>query len=184
MKRYWWIFALIAIALLLSWWIPNPGRTLDARALANLPWAIEPLPGGHTRVFGIVLGEATLDDLRQVQGDDMEVAIVAAPGEEGAIEAYYAQLMLGFIQAKMIVTVDAPKDLISRMRERAIKAEYMESATRKIRLHPDDLALARQLPIRALAVIPSANLDESIITERFGVPGEQLQVSPTRRHLL
>lgn len=184
MKRYWLIASLVLAAVLLSWFIPNPGQPLDAKALALLPWSIEVLPNGNSKIFGVRLGEANLGDLQQILGDDMELAIVAGPDEIGELEAYYSHLLLGYIQARMIVTVDVPKEQIIRMRERAPKAEYMESATRKIRLHPEDSTAARLLPIRALAVIPAANLDEAAIVERFGPPGELLQVSVARRHLL
>lgn len=184
MKRYWLIALLVLGAVLLSWFIPNPGKPLDTKALALLPWSIEVLPSGDSKVFGVRLGEAKLADLQQSLGDDMEIAIVAGPGEVGELEAYYSQLLLGFIQARMIVTVDVPKEQIVRMRERAPKAEYMEGATKKIRLHPEDSTAARLSPIRALAVIPAANLDEAAIVERFGQPRERLQVSATRLHLL
>ncbi len=184
MRRYWLLGGLVIGAILLSWLIPNPGKPLDAQALALLPWAVEPLPEGKSKVFGITLGESRLSDLQAVLGDDLELAIVAAPGEEGNLEAYYSQLLLGFIQARMIVTVDASKEQISKMRERAPKAEYMEGATKKIRLHPDDFSAVRQLPVRALAVIPSANLDEGVIIERFGAAAERLEDAHNRVHLL
>ena len=108
----------------------------------------------------------------------------AEPNEIGSLEGYYAQLPLGFVLAKMVVTVDLPDEAISAMRERALKAKHMESTTRRITLHPDDLAAADRLPIRALSVIPTVNLDEATIVQRFGVPGERIAVSDKRTHLL
>ncbi|WP_371324784.1 hypothetical protein VX159_04455 [Dechloromonas sp. ZY10] len=184
MRRYWLLGILVVAAILLSWLVPNPGKPLDARALSLLPWAVEPLPEGKSRVFGITLGESRLSELQAVLGNDLELALVAAPDEEGNLEAYYSQLLLGFIQARMIVTVDAGKEQILHMRERASKAEYMESATKKIRLHPEDIETAQGLPIRALAVIPSANLEEAVLLERFGPPAERLEDDHKRVHLL
>jgi hypothetical protein len=60
----------------------------------------------------------------------------------------------------------------------------MESTTRRITLHPDDLAAADRLPIRAIAVIPTVNLDEATVVQRFGEPGERIVVSDKRTHLL
>jgi len=84
----------------------------------------------------------------------------------------------------MIVTVDVPDEAISAMRERAVRAKHMESTTRRITLHPDDLAAADRLPIRAISVIPTVNLDEATIVQRFGEPGERIVVSDKRTHLL
>jgi hypothetical protein len=88
------------------------------------------------------------------------------------------------VLARMIVTVDAENETISAMRERAVKAKHMESTTRRITLHPDDLAAAEQLRVRAIAVIPTTNLDEATIIQRFGEPGERIVVSDKRTHLL
>ena len=58
------------------------------------------------------------------------------------------------------------------------------STTRRITLHPDDLAAADRLPIRAISVIPTVNLDEATVVRRFGDPGERIVVSDRRTHLL
>jgi hypothetical protein len=112
------------------------------------------------------------------------VAIIAEPGEAGTLEGYYNQMPLGFVLARVVVTVDASKDLIAAMRERALKVKHMESTTRKITLHPDDLALADSLPVQAISVIPSINLDEETVVQRFGQPAERLVVAEKRVHLL
>lgn len=184
MKLFLALFALIVAALGLSVFLPSAGNSSPENVNQRLPWQIELAADGSTRVFDLVPGKSTLADVRQVLGNDPEVALIAAPDEVGTLEAYYSQLKLGFVQAKMIVTLDAAPDAVAAMRERAVKAEYMESATRKITLHPDDVKRLETLPVRALSVIPSVNLDEAVIVQRFGEPGEKLRVSEKRVHLL
>lgn len=174
------ILALIALPFLM----PGAGKQEGVDPESNLPWQIELDGRGGSKVFGLQPGVSTLADVRRALGDELEVAIVAAPQEVGALEAYYNQVPLGFVLAKLIVTVDASPEAISAMRERAVKAEYMESSTRKIRLHADDRAAVEQMPIRAIAVIPTVNLDEPTVVQRFGPPGERLPVSDKRVHLL
>ncbi|WP_374276951.1 hypothetical protein [Azonexus sp.] len=174
------ILALIALPFLM----PGAGKQQGVDPESNLPWQIELDGRGGSKVFGLQPGVSTLADVRRALGDELEVAIVAAPQEVGALEAYYNQVPLGFVLAKLIVTVDASPEAISAMRERAVKAEYMESSTRKIRLHADDRAAVEQMPIRAIAVIPTVNLDEPTVVQRFGPPGERLPVSDKRVHLL
>jgi hypothetical protein len=60
----------------------------------------------------------------------------------------------------------------------------MESSTRKITLNPDDLAAIEKMAVKAISVIPSVNLDEATVIQRFGPPGERLVVSEKRVHLL
>ncbi len=150
----------------------------------NLPWQIEVLPNGKTRVFGLVPGESSLKLLVDRFGPDNELAIVAAPGELGALEVYFNQVSLGFVMAKLIVTVDASEQQLSAFRDRALKAEWMESATKKITISPVDQAAALTLPIKSISVIPTVNLDERVIVDRFGEPGERLVVSESRVHYL
>ncbi len=151
---------------------------------SGLPWQIETLPGGESRVFDLTLGKSTLTDARARFGPEMELAIVATPTEAGNVEGYYEALTLGFVAGKMIITADLPQDVIEGMRERAPKTEYMQSTTRKATLAEADRALALAAPIRGIAFIPSAQLDEAVILERFGQPAERIRVGENLEHFL
>lgn len=178
------LIALVLLALILPFFIPGSGKQAGVDPNANLPWQIAVDGQGGSSVFGLQPGVSTLADVRRKLGDEIEVAIIAEPKEVGMLEGYYAQVPLGFVLAKMVVTVDASEAAITAMRERALKAKHMESTTRRITLHPDDLAAADRLPIRAISVIPTVNLDEATIIQRFGEPGERIVVSERRVHLL
>jgi hypothetical protein len=178
------IIALIFFALAIPFFIPGAGQKEGVDPNANLPWQIEVNSLGDSTVFGLKPGISTLGDVRRKLGGELEVAIIAEPNEIGSLEAYYSQVALGFVLAKVIVTVDAKNEAISEMRERALKARHMESTTRQITLHPDDLAVAEGLPIKAISVVPTVNLDEATVIQRFGHPAERLVVSETRVHLL
>lgn len=178
------IFALIVAALVVPFVVPIGGQSPGGDPERNLPWQIVTDGQGGSAVFGLRLGGSTLAEARRRLGEGMELAIIAEPNETGQLEAYFAQVPLGFVLARVIVTVDVPDEAISAMRERALKARHMESTTRRITLHPDDAAAAEGLPIRALSVIPTVNLDEATVIQRFGPPGERLAVSARRVHLL
>lgn len=178
------LIAFVLVALIVPFFLPAAGKVEGVDPNSNLPWQIETDGQGGSRVFGLQPGVSTLADVRRQLGNEIEVAIVAEPNEVGMLEGYYAQVSLGFVMAKVIVTVDLPADAISAMRERALKAKHMESTTRKITLHPDDLASAGSMRIKAISVVPTINLDEATIVQRFGQPDERLVVSEKRVHLL
>ena len=184
MKFALYLIAFVLIALIVPFLLPATGKQEGVDPNSNLPWQIAVDGQGGSTVFGLQPGVSTLAEVRQRLGSEIEVAIIAEPNEVGALEAYYAQVPLGFVLAKVIVTVDVSKEAISAMRERALKAKHMESMTRKITLHPDDLARAEQMPVKAISVIPTVNLDEATVIQRFGQPGERLVVSEKRTHLL
>lgn len=178
------IIALILAALVLPFLVPIGSQRAGVDPEANLPWQIDVDGQGGSRVFGLRPGVSTLGEVRQRLGGELEVAIIAAPDEVGTLEAYVAQVPLGFVLARVIVTVDAEKSQIVAMRERALKAVHMESTTRKIKLHPEDLVAVDSLPIKAISVIPTVNLDEATVIQRFGQPGERIALGEKRVHLL
>jgi hypothetical protein len=184
MKFAFSMIALIAIALIVPFLVPGLGKKEGVDPNANLPWQIELDAQGGSSVFGLRPGVSTVGEVRQKFGSEMDVAIIAEPNEMGTLEGYYSQVALGFVLAKVIVTVDAKNELISEMRDRALKAKHMESSTRKITLNPDDLAAIEKMAVKAISVIPSVNLDEATVIQRFGPPGERLVVSEKRVHLL
>ncbi|UCV12623.1 hypothetical protein KI614_05255 [Dechloromonas denitrificans] len=184
MKFAFSLIAFVLVALIVPFFLPAAGKVEGVDPNSNLPWQIETDGQGGSRVFGLQPGSSTLADVRRQLGSEIEVAIVAEPNEIGMLEGYYAQVSLGFVMAKVIVTVDLPADAVSAMRERALKAKHMESTTRKITLHPDDLAAAGSMRIKAISVVPTINLDEATIVQRFGQPDERLVVSEKRVHLL
>ncbi|MDP3639474.1 MAG: hypothetical protein U0989_11075 [Azonexus sp.] len=184
MKFAFSLIALVLFALIIPFLIPGSGQQDGVDPNSNLPWQVTVDAQGGSTVFGLKPGISTLGEVRQRLGDEIDVAIIAEPDELGALEGYYSQVALGFVLAKVIVTVDATNEAISVMRERALKAKHMDSLTRKITLQPADLAAADQLPVRAISVIPTVNLDEATIIQRFGEPAERIVLSEKRTHLL
>lgn len=164
-------------------------------SMAGTPWQIEALPGGRSRILGpagLVLGgqagdqpaAGLLADVRRLWPDTTQIAIVAAPGENGTLEAFVDPVTLGFVTGKLVVSLALPEDQIRTMRERSPKAEFMESTTRKYTLAPDDLQQALAAPISAVTLIPQAQLDEETVVQRFGSPAERVAGAAGVTHLL
>ena len=148
--------------------------------VTGLPWQIDILPGGESRVFGITLGRTTLGEAMEQLGNDMELAIIAAPNETGTLEAYYSHHSSGPITGKLILLLDVDPVTLSTMLDRT----FQDGGTRRHHLHPDDLPTALQAPVRAINFMPSFNLDEDIAQSRFGTPAEIIQVDAQQKHLL
>lgn len=162
----------------------DPTSTPEQHAEPVLPWQITPLEDGYARVFGLIPGQSTLQQAIDRFGIDMSVALVVPPQTRGSLEAYFETAHAGFITGKAIVKVDLTDEQIASLRERAIKVEFMESATRKHTLHPEDQQWARQQPIQVIAFIPSVDLDAQVIVDRFGQPAERIATSPQVEHFL
>lgn len=178
------LIALVLVALIVPFLIPGVAKREGVDPNSNLPWQIQLDDQGGSTVFGLRPGVSTLGEVRQKLGSELDVAIIAEPNEAGALEGYYTQVALGFVMARAIITLDATEQTIIALRERALKAKHMESTTRKITLHPDDLLAVDAMPIKAISIIPTVNLDEATVVQRFGQPGERVVVSEKRVHLL
>jgi len=148
--------------------------------VTGLPWQIDKLPDGATRVFGITLGQTTLGAAIDLLGDDMDLAIIAAPDEAGSLEAYYSHYSAGPITGKLILVLDTAPDRLSSWRERA----FHDGGTRRYHLHPDDLPAAFRAPVRVITFMPGFDLDEEIVQDRFGTATEVIQVNEQQKHLL
>lgn len=195
MKKVWIISGLVAASFALGTMIvmghdiftPHDASQAPAKP-SGLPWQVEALPNGANKVMGLTLGPAglasTLGDAQQLWGENTQIAIIAAPGEDGMLEAFVDPANAGFITGKIVITAHLDSTDIRAMRERAIKAEFMESTTRKYTLTHADLQAAMKAPIVALSFIPQANLDADTIIARFGQPAERVRSNGHLEHFL
>ena len=175
------IVALVTAGLLFFNSGEHPGTEQPGdEAVTGLPWQIDRLPGGVTRVFGITLGQTTLGEAIELMGDDMKLAIIAAPHESGTVEAYYSHHSVGPITGKMILVLDITPDMLAPLRERA----FQDGGTRRYHLHPDDLPVAYRAPVKIINFLPSFDLDEDIVQVRFGAPAEIMQIDEQQQHWL
>lgn len=177
--------AVVAAALVLAIFFQPPREKHgSSEVVMDLPWQIEVLPDGYSRVFGLTVGASTLNDARGRFGGAGELAIVAAPGETGSVELYFEDVTLGVVTGKLIVAAEADNEVIEAMKRRAVKTEHMQSTTRKSTLAESDIPAAHALIMRNIAFVPSISLDEEIVIHRFGQPAERIRTSETTEHFL
>lgn len=183
MKLFFAILAVI-IAILVAPMVLSPSPdNQSGKPVTGLPWQIETLPDGRSRLFDLTLGTSTMTDARARFGDG-EMALVAAPGEADTLELYFNDVTLGVVTGKLVATANVAADVMVAMRQRATKTEYMKSNTKKSVLADEDVPAAFAAPIRAISFIPSINLDEAMIVQRFGQPAERIRSSETAEHFL
>lgn len=167
---------------------PEASQAAGAASGPGLPWQIEVRPDGSSRVMGLTLSNgpeaSTLADVRRVFGAEVQIAVIAAPGEAGSLEAFVDPAQLGFVSGKLVVTARLDAATLQGLRERALKSDFMESATRKYTLSPADEALALKAPVAALSFIPQARLDADAILARFGQPARRVQSNGHLEHFL
>lgn len=176
------IFLTIIVVAFLSL---KPDSERSTENIQGLPWQVEILPQGLSKVFGVTLGQSTLGDAREQLGDDMELAIIVASGQgSGGLEMFYSRYKAGVFSGKLILAADLTPELLAQLMERAIKSEYMQTGARKLTLHPEDLPVALRTPVATMTFIPAVRIDEPSAIKRFGSPAETVRISDQVTHLL
>ena len=145
---------------------PNPG----AAPLQGLPWQVEALADGSSRVMGLHLGTDTLAQVRLRTGDGLQVALVARLGEVGVLEALAEPFNAAVIAGRLVLSFEVPAATLARWREGAQGSAPMEDGVRRFTLRPADAAEAERATLSGLSFVPGARLSEDDIRLRFGPP--------------
>ncbi|MES2090397.1 MAG: hypothetical protein V4532_10525 [Pseudomonadota bacterium] len=185
------VIAALAVALLI---VQGPQRSASpSRSTPSesegLPWQIGLLPNAGSTVFGLKLSPdpavaSTLADAQRLWASDFQMAVIAAPGEDGTLEAYVDSARVGFILGKLVFSADVSPALIKQFREHAGKTAFMDSTTRKYYLNPHDQRTALRSRVLAIAFVPQAHLDEATVQARFGEPAQRLRSNEHLEHWL
>jgi len=162
----------------------KPAGDYSSQTIRGLPWQIELLPDGNSKVFGITLGKSTLGEANELLGDDRELAIIVVAADDSGLEMYYSRYTAGVFSGKLILAADIARNTLEQLLDRAIKAEYMKSGARKFHLNPDDLPVAYQAAVKSITFIPGIALDEQTALKHFGTPAETIPRGDQIVHLL
>jgi len=162
----------------------KPAGDYSSQTIKGLPWQIELLPDGTSRVFGVTLGQSTLGEAHEQLGDDMELAIIVVAADDHGLEMFYSHYTAGVFSGKLIVAADIGPDTLEQLLDRAVNAEYLESGARKFHVNPDDLPVAYQAAVKSITFIPGIALDEQNAFKHFGTPAETIRRSDQVAHLL
>ena len=138
------------------------------------PWQVEVLPDGTTRVFQLQLGNTTLAEAEQLFQDEAEMTLFDPRDQKPVIEAYFNDLFIGGLKAKMVVSFDLHDEDIEAIYNRGVRISTLGSGTRKVTLDADDIARIRNEKIIALTYLPSINLEAALIQKRFGKADEKI----------
>lgn len=180
------VFVLL-VAMLLAQMLFPPQRESAPSATQGMPWQIE-LPGaGQSRVFGLTLGAtaaSTLADALRLAKEAPRLALLAPPDAPLALEAYFETVSIGQLTGKLVLSIAATPGELDAMRANAAKTDHLETGIRQFALNDADRRRAERMPLAAIAFIPSAGLDETVILQRFGVPAERIRQGETLEHFL
>ena len=170
-KIIFWVVSLSLVALALAILLPG-GRQPDPNP--KLPWDIQSTSNQSIRVFQLTLGSSTLEEARRVFQMQGDTNLFIGDDGKPALEAYFERVFLSGLRADFVVVLEADEGLLNEIYERGSRISRSTDATHKVDLDAEDGLLASNLPIKLINYIPYANLDESLIADRFGQPTEKI----------
>lgn len=180
--------AFLVLALLAPWaWQQlHPASAAPSVTTASgLPWQIEVLPDGSSRVFGLRPGQDRLGRIGETHpGNPLKLALVKDEQGRLTLEGYLETLQAGFVQGKLVVAGAADPGTMQRWAEHTTGREPQPSGAWRLSLDAQDEAEALQSVMTGLVFLPAARFDEATALERFGTPPERRVTPDGTVHLL
>jgi len=170
------VLALVSISISVLLMAPdNSVNTPD-----TLPWKIAHPTPDTTRIFGITLGQTSLDETTKIFAGEAEIQISLFKPTDGklGIEAFTEEVNFNGLKAKIVMNIAVPERELQGMFDRGLRMNNTPSGKR-ITLTADDLARVRQAPIASLTYLPNVRLEDEIIAKRFGEPAQRIRESKT-----
>jgi hypothetical protein len=166
------VVALVAVSISVLLMAPdNSINTPD-----TLPWKISHPTPDTTRIFGITLGQTTLDETNEIfKGQaEIQISLFKPTGGKLGVEAFTEEVNFNGLKAKIVMNIAVPAEELTGMFNRGLRINSTPSGKR-VTLTYDDLTRVRKAPIGGLTYLPNVSLDEAIIAKRFGEPAQRVR---------
>lgn len=139
------------------------------------PWQITVLPDGRSRVFGIVLGESSLNEVDVILKSRPEMALFEA-NNKLELEAYYKNVSLGGMIGSFILAMNVSEQELNTIKKKSRRKKGDERNGIRYELDKPTAEKSKKLIVKNLIYIPTVQLDEDIIIERFGKPAYKIKI--------
>ena len=140
---------------------------------AGFPWEVRVLESGHSQVFSLTLGQSTLSQAENLFREVAELTLFSSEGSEPVVEAFFEEVKIAGLKAKMVMAIDIPQVELNGMFERGVRIATLGSGTRKVTLSSADAQSVRSSPIASITYLPAINLSAELVEKRFGLPADK-----------
>lgn len=154
--------------------LQNPAMQ-DRSTAQFLPWQIEPTSQGSIRVFGLTLGESTLQQADDLFHGGAKVSLFVSPDGQHRVEAYFDKVILGGFSAQMVMVMAVSQEQQAAIFQRGARVSNLGDGRKKVTLAGDDLKTIFHMPIANIAYLTRTRLDDDLLRMRFGEPAQQIR---------
>lgn len=149
------------------------GGQRSVNQMDYLPWDVDVLDNGATRVFGITLNKTRIQDANQILSSFPETRLIAEIPEAPQLVAYYDDINIGGFTAEIELEYKLPRERLQQLGQRAIpvaEKNYfrLEEAT--------ELELLGST-VSNLTYKPVIDYEIDMILQRFGPPERENKIT-------
>jgi hypothetical protein len=145
------------------------------RIVQTYPWQVNILPDGRSRVFGVILGETLLKEVDVILNNTPKMALFEA-NKKLSLEAYYKNVSLGGLIGSFIFTLNVPDKQLNKIKQEGSKKKRIENNGVRYDLDKPASDESKTLIVKNLIYIPTVQLDEKTIIQRFGQPAFKIKL--------
>ena len=180
-----WALAALGVALSVFFLaIMRPPGGQSSPPGQDLPWQITVRPDGASlTVFGLTLGESTLQDGVNKLGRRYELGVFEDKAGRLGLEGYFRDTVLGGLNARLVLPAQLPESALAVLKAHAGEGEPAVNQGRRYPVIEADHDLALSAVITAITYLPVVKLDAGLVRQRFGEPAEKITV-PDGAHWL
>ena len=140
-----------------------------------LPWQIAPTISGSIRVFGLTLGESTLQEAEELYRGGAKVSLFVEPDGQQKVEAYFDKVILGGFGAQLVLVMDLSEEQLAAMFRRGVRVSNLGGGRKRVTLGGQDLQTVFATPVASIAYLTRARLDGELLRKRFGEPAQRIR---------
>jgi len=179
------LVAIVALILAATFLLAPPPDPEMVKQRTDLPWQIEALPDGGSRVFDLNLGSATLQNAIDKFGEPEGVAVFQGKNDRLDLEVYFGKVSFGPLKARVVVKLDADQAEKRTLAEQAKKREPSPTGDWKFPLYKSEIDRLTGRRVSAISYVPGTRgLKQAFFLERFGPPAAQLEENEYARSWL
>ncbi len=172
MKKIIILSIVIILALLFTF---NKKTGNNKPIVQTYPWQINILADGRSRVFDVVIGETTLKEIDVILNSRPKMALFEADNKL-SLEAYYKNISLGGMIGSFIFTLDISDEQLKKIKKESTNKKRTDNNGIRYNLDKPTSDKSKKLIVKSLIYIPSAQLDDTTIINRFGDPAYKIKL--------
>jgi len=172
MKR---IIIISVLAILVLFFMFNEKTGNGKRIVQTYPWQVSILADGKSSIFGVVLGETSLQEVDAILKSTPKMALFELD-KKLALEAYYKNVSLGGLIGSFIFTLDVSDKQLIKIKNESHKQKRAENNGVRYELDKPASDKSKILIVKNLIYVPTVQLDEEMIIKRFGKPAYKIKL--------